>query len=181
MSRATARSRALPGSKLSSAYTCPSHAEDGDLPAVDERADAGAGDDVVERADVLPASPSFDAAPLIDLGSLRVARSARRSPGGSGRAPRRTPRCRRSRPLFTKWRKRLSVCRILDGHLPLALVGVDHARHVGFELGADAERVLADHLAQVVEAAFEVLEPGRRCAAGGRPCGCRTSGSGRCT
>ena len=51
--------------------------------------------------------------------------------------------------------------RILDGHLPFAGVVVDDARHVGFELGADAERVLADHLAHVVDAAFQVLEPGR--------------------
>ena len=64
--------------------------------------------------------------------------------------------------LFTKWRKRLQRLRIVDRLLPFALVGVDDARHVGFELGADAERVFAHHLLQVVEAAFEVVEPRRR-------------------
>src|SRR6266446_273536 len=47
----------------------------------------------------------------------------------------------------------------LDGFLPLALVVLDVALHVGFELGADAERILANHLAQVLDAAFQVLEP----------------------
>src|SRR6185503_11161041 len=44
-------------------------------------------------------------------------------------------------------------------HLPFTGVVAPHTVHVGFELGADAERILADHLAHVVDAAFEVLEP----------------------
>src|SRR6185295_2417111 len=48
----------------------------------------------------------------------------------------------------------------LDRLLPFALVAADMARHVGLELGADAERVLADHPAQIVDAALEVVEPG---------------------
>src|SRR6266850_108747 len=47
----------------------------------------------------------------------------------------------------------------LDGLLPLALVVLDVALQVGLELGADAERILANHLAQVLDAAFQVLEP----------------------
>src|SRR5581483_12291801 len=49
--------------------------------------------------------------------------------------------------------------RRLDGLLPFAFVAFDVPRHVGLELRADAERVLADHLAQVLDAALEVLEP----------------------
>ena len=68
-----------------------------------------------------------------------------------------------------------------ERRLPLALVGVDDVRHLGFELGADPERIVDDDAAQVVDAAFEVVEPARPCAAGGRRCARRTSGSGRCT
>src|SRR2546428_1369092 len=53
----------------------------------------------------------------------------------------------------------LEDLRRLDGLLPLALVALDVALQVGFELGADAERILANHLAQVIDAAFQVLEP----------------------
>src|SRR5215831_4039801 len=42
--------------------------------------------------------------------------------------------------------------RRLDRLLPLAGVGLDLALHVGFELGAEPERIIADHLAQVVDA-----------------------------
>src|SRR3989441_11428418 len=47
----------------------------------------------------------------------------------------------------------------LDGLLPLALVALDVPLQVGFELGADAQRILANHLAQVIDAAFQVLQP----------------------
>src|SRR5262245_20252618 len=49
--------------------------------------------------------------------------------------------------------------RRLDRLLPFALIARDVPRHVGLELRADAERILADHLAQVVDAAFQVLQP----------------------
>src|SRR3954471_3451711 len=44
--------------------------------------------------------------------------------------------------------------RRLDRFLPFALVGVDVPLHVGLELGAQAERVFAYHLAQVIDAAL---------------------------
>src|SRR5229473_34330 len=49
--------------------------------------------------------------------------------------------------------------RIVERLLPLALVGVDQLLHVRLELGADAQRVLAHHLAHVVDAALQVLQP----------------------
>ena len=51
--------------------------------------------------------------------------------------------------------------RVVERGLPLALVGVDVARHLGLELGGDAERVVDDDPAQVVDAALELVEPGR--------------------
>ena len=54
----------------------------------------------------------------------------------------------------------LEDLRALDRLLPFAGVGLDLLLHVGLELGADAERVLADDLAHVVDAALEVLQPG---------------------
>src|SRR2546427_6498436 len=53
----------------------------------------------------------------------------------------------------------LEDLRRLDGLLPFALVALDVALQVGFELGADAQRILANHLAQVIDAAFHVLQP----------------------
>src|SRR6185436_5946173 len=50
--------------------------------------------------------------------------------------------------------------RRLERVLPFAGIRGDVALHVGLELGADAERVLADHLAHVVDAALEALQPG---------------------
>src|SRR5687767_5931090 len=49
--------------------------------------------------------------------------------------------------------------RIVDRFAPLALVAVDDPRHVGFQLGGDAELVVDHHLLQVVAAAFEIIEP----------------------
>ena len=52
---------------------------------------------------------------------------------------------------------------IVERRLPLALVRVDVAGHVGVHLGGDAERVVEDHRPQVVEAARRrALEPRRR-------------------
>ncbi len=45
--------------------------------------------------------------------------------------------------LLTKWRKRLRVSGSVDGLLPLALVGVHHVLHFGFQFGADAQLVVA--------------------------------------
>src|SRR2546425_2426375 len=53
----------------------------------------------------------------------------------------------------------LEDLRRLERLLPLALVALDVPLHVGLELGADAERILATPLAQVMDAAFQVLEP----------------------
>src|SRR5467141_172460 len=49
--------------------------------------------------------------------------------------------------------------RVVDRLLPLALVAVDQLLDVRLELGADAERVLAHHLAHIVDAALQVLQP----------------------
>src|SRR5882672_2135044 len=49
-----------------------------------------------------------------------------------------------------------------DRLLPLALVALDVLLHVGLELGPDAEAVLAHDLSQVVDSAFEVLQPDAR-------------------
>src|SRR5882724_460165 len=49
--------------------------------------------------------------------------------------------------------------RRLDRLLPLAFVALDVPLHVGLELRPDAEGILADDLANVVDAAFQVLEP----------------------
>src|SRR5258706_7998957 len=48
---------------------------------------------------------------------------------------------------------------IPDRVLPFAFVAVGELLHLGLELGADAERILADHLANVVDAALKVLQP----------------------
>src|ERR1700704_476873 len=53
----------------------------------------------------------------------------------------------------------LEDLRVADRLLPFALVGVDELLHVGLQLGAYAERVLAYRLAHVVDAALEVLQP----------------------
>src|SRR5688572_1254181 len=53
----------------------------------------------------------------------------------------------------------LQDLRIVERPLPLALVALDELLHVGLELGADAERILADHLAHVLDAALELLKP----------------------
>src|SRR3954469_7939296 len=52
--------------------------------------------------------------------------------------------------------------RCLDRFLPFTLIGVDMPLHVGLELGAQAERVFAHHLAQVIDAALEIVEPDAR-------------------
>src|SRR5882762_6566597 len=51
---------------------------------------------------------------------------------------------------------------IVDRLLPFALVSVHQLLHVGFELRADPKGVLAHDLAHVVDAAFEVFQPGGR-------------------
>src|SRR5688572_3023004 len=48
----------------------------------------------------------------------------------------------------------------LDRFLPLALVAVDELLHVGFQLRADPQCVFAHHLAHIVDASLEVLQPG---------------------
>src|SRR5579859_5098024 len=52
--------------------------------------------------------------------------------------------------------------RRLDRLLPFAFVARDVPPHVGLEVGPDAEGILADDLANVVDAAFQVLEPHAR-------------------
>src|SRR3990172_289205 len=56
----------------------------------------------------------------------------------------------------------LENLRVADRFLPLALVGLDQLLHVRFELGGDAERVLANYLAHVIDPAFQVLQPHAR-------------------
>src|SRR5258708_16797153 len=56
----------------------------------------------------------------------------------------------------------LEDLRRFDRLLPFALVGLDVPLQLRFQLGADAERVFAHRLAQVVDAALEVLEPDAR-------------------
>ena len=51
---------------------------------------------------------------------------------------------------------------VLDRLLPFAGVRVDDQGHLGVQLGADPQRVVDDHAAQVVEAALEVVEPAGR-------------------
>ena len=52
--------------------------------------------------------------------------------------------------------------RVGEGRRPLVLVGVDVLGHRGLELVGEAERVVHDDVAHVVEAALEVLDPARR-------------------
>ncbi|CCJ75563.1 hypothetical protein BN135_627 [Cronobacter muytjensii 530] len=44
--------------------------------------------------------------------------------------------------------------------LPLALIALHHLRHFTLQLLADAEGIVQDNLAQVVDAAFEIIHPG---------------------
>src|SRR5512132_1279261 len=53
----------------------------------------------------------------------------------------------------------LEDLRRLDRSLPLAGIIVDKSLHLGLELGADTQRVLAHGPAHVVDAAFEILQP----------------------
>src|SRR3990172_6878837 len=54
----------------------------------------------------------------------------------------------------------LQDLRRLDRLFPFAGVAVDELLHVGFEFGADSQRVLAYGSAHVVDAALQVLQPG---------------------
>src|SRR3546814_18126760 len=46
-----------------------------------------------------------------------------------------------------------------EGCGPLVLVGLDVSRHRRIQVGADAEAVVEDDLAQAVEAALQLLQP----------------------
>ena len=101
--------------------------EDRDLLAVDQRAHAGVGQDVVEagRRFMQPRLHAF-----------------------LGRAGRIWPRSCDEHDVgvglvaVDEVAEALERLRSLDRRLPLALVGVDVALHLGLELGADAERVV---------------------------------------
>src|SRR5437879_3252750 len=49
--------------------------------------------------------------------------------------------------------------RVFDRLLPFAFIAVHDARHLGLELRSDAERVLADHLLEILQPPFKVVPP----------------------
>ncbi len=58
--------------------------------------------------------------------------------------------------------ERRSTLRIFHDRGPLATVGVDELLHVALELAGEAETVVYDHVAHVLDAALELLDPDRR-------------------
>src|SRR5216683_5427722 len=52
--------------------------------------------------------------------------------------------------------------RIADGLFPLAFIRVDHALHICFKFGADAEPILAHHLFEIVQSPIERVAPDGR-------------------
>ena len=159
-----------------------------------ERADAGVGHDVVERTDWRPGlvdSLAF----MVDLLRSPVSTSAIRprseSPpatflgawrAGSGRAPRRTRRCHRPLSLLTKWRKRLQRLGIRRPPSSTRTRSVSTTRCISASSSArDAELVVARPPRSGSRGRLRGCRATLTCAAGGRRCGCRTSGSGRCS
>ncbi len=64
--------------------------------------------------------------------------------------------------LLMKCRKRRSVCGSLDRVPSIRTrTPIHHALHIGFELGGDAQTILAHHVLQVVQSALEVVAPHR--------------------
>src|SRR5207253_3574752 len=52
------------------------------------------------------------------------------------------------------------LLRILERRPPFAAVAADDGGHLGLELGGDAERIVDDDLAQIIDTALERVEPG---------------------
>ena len=182
---ATARRRRLNGSRLPTAYSAPSWVRNSATcrrrPGRRRRVPAP-GSVVRGRPAVQAARSASSATVGVGPATAPAGRVRGRARDAAGRVRRRTRSSGRARPgALTNETNRRSCSGSSSVAAHSSRVAVDVRGHRRLELGADAERVVDDHRRAGGRGRPRAPRARRRCAAAGRRCGCRTSGTGRCS